>query len=204
ASGALVVASPKHEENFGDALLYAEPEDVRAVVMDHLQDPGRFRAQVELSRRRVEERWSHGAFRAHIRAELDGLPAEPQPVVHALTPPAGQLTVARPQARGPVELRSSSTELTGLVVPLRRPADGQSADYLVVVHHPRDAGLAARCADRARTAHRPGMPLTDLQEPLPPGVHGLVHYCDRHWQVRLSEAGQADTSSAACHLTFQG
>ncbi|SEE98301.1 glycosyltransferase [Ruania alba] len=67
ASGVLTIASPKHQPTFGDAVLYAEPEEAVALTRRYLADPELYAEQVQRSRALVDERFSHASFVARLR-----------------------------------------------------------------------------------------------------------------------------------------
>ena len=78
ASGVLTIVSPKHRDTFGDAVLYAEPDEAVALVRRLAADPGAYAAQVALSHRRVRERFGSSRFTAQLRA-LAGAPVAAPP-----------------------------------------------------------------------------------------------------------------------------
>lgn len=132
ASGVLTIVSPKHRDTFGDAVLYAEPDEVVALVDRLATDPAAYAAQVELSRRRVAERFGYAGFAARMRALAGEVTTAPPPpsgpdwAVHLCTDP--HLPV--PAHDG------AAQQVTTLTV--RTAADGQRGDRLHVVH-PRSA-----------------------------------------------------------------
>ncbi len=76
ASGVLTIASPKHRDTFGDAVLYAEPDEVVPLVSRLAADPDQYRQQVALSLRRVAERFGYQGFATRMRM-LAGQPTNP-------------------------------------------------------------------------------------------------------------------------------
>lgn len=197
ASGVLVVASPKHAPVFGDALVYAEPEEVQGVVTSHLRDHTRFQRQVETSLRRVRERWSHETFLGHVRAELaDAASGEvathvPNPVAEATITRVGQA----------VTVETSSDDVAALVLPLRRLADAESADHLVVLHSPALAEVALRLGNDVRSRHVPGEALPDALS-LPNGVCAVVLSSGPDWYTQIAPGGRVDTADRVCRLSF--
>jgi hypothetical protein len=62
ASGALAILAPHFRPLFGDAAIYAEPEDVRDLVDTCRADARRFREQIERGWEAVRTRFSHAAY----------------------------------------------------------------------------------------------------------------------------------------------
>lgn len=132
ASGVLTIVSPKHRDTFGDTVLYAEPDEAVALVDRLVADPAAYTAQVELSRRRVAERFGFAGFAAQMRALAgEGVAAPPAPggpgwAVQVSTDP-----------HEPIPAHDGATQqVTSLAV--RTSADGQRAGRLHLVH-PRSA-----------------------------------------------------------------
>ena len=152
ASGVLTIVSPKHRDTFGDTVLYAEPDEVVALVHRWVADPAAYATQVEHSRRRVAERFGYTRFTAQIRS----LPGEHPP---ASEPPHGPGWWVR-RSSDPHEPLPEHDGATQQVISLtvRTPADGQRGDRLHLVH-PRTAtaqeirlALAAALAEAEQTA----------------------------------------------------
>lgn len=67
ASGCVVILPHYMEINFGEAALYAEPQEVQELALRLWNNPEEYRSQAELARRTVEEEFSESAF--HRRLE---------------------------------------------------------------------------------------------------------------------------------------
>ena len=158
ASGALVIAHPKHRRVFGEMLDYAEPDGVRELVEGYVADPDRYRRRVALTLRLVAEHYSHESFVRRLR-RLPGVAKEwdarREREQDRGMPWAGEAVLRVAPSGTPHEpVRASVEVLTGggLAVhrtPLRSAADAGRADHLVVVHA---AGLSTATRDRLREA----------------------------------------------------
>lgn len=132
ASGVLTIVSPKHRDTFGDAVLYAEPDEVVACVDRLGTDRAAYAAQVELSRRRVAERFGYAGFAARMRALAGAATVAPPPpsgpdwAVYLCTDP-----------HRPIPAHDGAAQQVTTVT-VRTAADGQRGDRLHVVH-PRSA-----------------------------------------------------------------
>ena len=131
ASGVLTIVSPKHRDTFGDAVLYAEPDEAVALVGRLAMDPDAYTSQAEFSRRRVSERFGHSEFAAQVRALAGGSVA--------VSPPSSRTgwTVRLSTDPQPLPVHDGAAEQVTSVA-VRTPADGQRADRLDLVH-PRSA-----------------------------------------------------------------
>lgn len=201
ASGALVIAAPKHRATFGDALVYAEPAEVHSVLTRYLDDPELFRSQVRHTLSRVAERWSYEAFRRRIRGELAHVDLRAGRAPRGARP-AGAVTLRRRGSDGRLVVDSPGGDLAAHVAPLRRPADAELVDSVAVVHERGAEPDAARLAQRIQSRHRPGTSPRALDEPLPAGVHALVHHADGEWGVRVAAGGRVRTTPAECRVSF--
>ncbi|WP_298275529.1 hypothetical protein, partial [uncultured Bradyrhizobium sp.] len=158
-----------HRETFGDLLLYAEPEEVPAVVQRLLADPVAYRERVEHQLRVVAERYSRASFTQHVEG-LVGPPTpeedeadapttgDPAPDVPAV--PVVVTVAPTGDPRLPLEVAVDGPahpdpRLVARTMPLRRPADGERADALAAVGSP-EAVQAALGAHAAATASGAG------------------------------------------------
>ncbi|MFC0358439.1 glycosyltransferase [Kytococcus schroeteri] len=181
ASGVPVVTIPKHRETFGDLLLYAEPDEVPAVVQRLLADPVAYRERVEHQLRVVAERYSRASFTQHVEglvgpptpegpdvaagAEAADRPAPDAPTTGDPAPDVPAVPVVVTVAptgdpRLPLEVAVDGPahpdpRLVARTMPLRRPADGERADALAAVGSP-EAVQAALGAHAAATASGAG------------------------------------------------
>lgn len=195
ASGLLVVASPKHRINFGDALVYAEPDEVVDVVERYLSDRRLLDDQLERSRQAVLSQWSQEAF---LRRLQEDLPARTPVVAAANGDPVGAGAVVIQRAPG-ASLRLLQYGLTGadvFSVEVRRFADGESCSHLIVIHNAADRGVAVEFSRKVVESYRPGWPI-ELPAVLPAGVVGLV-WSDRdygNWSVSLEGPWETEVAN---------
>lgn len=201
ASGALVIASPKHQTTFGDALVYAEPNQVSEVLHRYLENRDLFDAQVALTRRRVLERWSHSQFVTKIRSELPATEQRDHGASIEVAAPSGELTL-KAAWNGLVSIISRKGNLKGIGVPLRRPADAELADSLVVVHTMPSSSSAERYADDIRSQTRPGALPQAFAQPLPQGVHAIVHFAAGEWTVHQCGTALIEPEGTFCRISF--
>lgn len=165
ATGVPVVTTPKHRENFGDLLMYAEPQDMPAVVADLLTDPERYARQRAHQLQGVQERYSRQSFVAHVEAmsstatpptaEATGDDTPDRP-----SPPARIRVTSHPGRHGlrcPMSLQTRAPDAdtpTGAhqVLALRRPADAEAADAVGAVGGEQAVARALDVIDRALDA----------------------------------------------------
>ncbi|WP_462418715.1 glycosyltransferase [Kytococcus sp. Marseille-QA3725] len=207
ASGVPVVAIPKHRDTFGDLLLYAEPEEIPAVVRGLLADPTAYRERVEHQLRAVAERYSRESFTQHVETLVGEATAEP-------APPGGEASTDELPEDGPVTLevtpstnprRPLTVTLTGAgttevqLVPLRRPADGEHADALAVVGRPTTVRTAL---DRyARALATDGSERAALEAVhATPGVRGVVLLRDGECAALVPEGTRSAVEGTTVHL----
>ena len=70
ASGALVILAPHFRPLFGDAAVYAEPEQAPELVQSYHASPKHFREQIERAWSTVRARFSHDAFVRRLQAVI--------------------------------------------------------------------------------------------------------------------------------------
>lgn len=189
ASGVLVVASPKHEATFGDALVYAEPHEAQEVVRRYLRDPELLRDQVELTLRRVRERWSREAFLGPVLRELEHVRAEREQQSDREASDGGEVLLERP-GRGRVTVSQViSGSMTTVTRSLRRPADASRCDSLSVIHAG-DEHAAQRALTQLTDGRRSGEWAPGSAD-LPRGVLAVAWSIDDRWHVRVAEGVNA-------------
>ena len=203
ASGALVIASPKHEQTFGDALLYADPADAVALVEQCMADPQMVARQRETTRQRVRERWSHGAFADRILAELaavraDAADEDDAPAV--AVPATGEVVLRRTGGHGPIDVVTGSDQLGVLTAPLRRIADAELADAVAVVHAAGAHQVAADLLLEIQAAHRPGDTALDLAGDLPAGVLAVALHADGEWWAKAMSGWDVSADHVTCRV----
>ena len=70
ATGCVAILPKVMQATFGDAALYATPEQTMPLVRRYYADPARYRAQSALAVRRVRERFSRESYAAQVAALL--------------------------------------------------------------------------------------------------------------------------------------
>lgn len=70
ATGCVAILPGHMRPTFGDAALYATPEETRAVVTQYYSNPGLYQAQSDLAVRRVSEWFSRDSFAARVESLL--------------------------------------------------------------------------------------------------------------------------------------
>lgn len=200
ASGALVIASPKHEPTFGDALLYAEPAEAVALVERLVADPAAVARQRETTRRRVEERWSHLTFARRIVAELAEVRQRGDRAEGAVLP-AGEVRLARAGGARPLVAQVHAGEVAVRSAPLRRDADAELSDAVAVVHALGAERVADDLLTDVRATHRPGRTAlaADLGD-LPAGVCAVVFHVDGAWWPTVGPGWDAVADAGGCRL----
>lgn len=190
ASGALVVASPKHKVTFGDALLYAEPHEVVPMVRSYLADPTAMNAQVARTLQRVRERWGPEAFLGNIRRELATASSVPvsdrSHARHVGGRRNGEATVVAGQGHNGHPAARTTGSLRTITTPVRRMADGSLCDHLVIVHAAGNEAHASDAMHDLLAGHRPGTMPEDPGK-LPQGIFGVLWYVDRRWIPYVDE-----------------
>ncbi|WP_222847986.1 glycosyltransferase [Ruania zhangjianzhongii] len=158
ASGVLTIVSPKHRDTFGDAVLYAEPDEAVALVDRLVADPAAYAAQVELSRRRVSEQFGYAGFATRMRS----LAGESAAASRLPRGPEWAVQVA-PDRHLPLPAHDGVAERV-MSVAVRTLADGQRAGRLDLVH-PRSAPpaevQAALVAALAELEQQPARPVAE-------------------------------------------
>ncbi|WP_028049437.1 glycosyltransferase family 2 protein [Cellulomonas sp. URHD0024] len=77
ATGCVAILPHHFEPAFGDAALYAQEHQVKAVVTRLHADPQAYRRQAELAMRRTRERFSHASYRTLVQGLLPEGPPSP-------------------------------------------------------------------------------------------------------------------------------
>ena len=181
ASGVPVVATPKHEDTFGDLLMYAQPHEIPTVVGRLLTDPDLYRKRVEHQLARVAERYSRQSFATHLADHTGdhrfpgGSGATGATRAHRPTAPIEVLVDARRDGAGTplrVDLEGAA-DATATVMPVRRPADAEHADALAAIG-PQESVLAALTAYSEALATGRGERAALESAQTTPGLRGLV------------------------------
>ncbi|MGC0250365.1 glycosyltransferase [Pseudactinotalea sp. Z1748] len=206
ASGALVIASPKHEPTFGDALLYANPSETVDLIRQLRADPARVARQRHLTRRRVHERWSRATFTRRVLDELAVVRGSRLEISNAAEVTRGHVTFSRRDTRLPMNVHSETAEVGILSALVRREADAEMADAVAVVHCPTAAAGAEGLLNEIRASFPGGATFTGTREDtkLPRYVWAVVSHIDGEWRTRTAPGWESETSGDSIHLAVTG
>lgn len=192
ASGALVIASRKHEATFGDALVYADPDETVALVKHYVANPDLVSRHCATVRRRIDERWSYRRFADRVLAELKGVAARLDREAEAVAPvlpSTAEVVLDRADLSQAMDFSGGSQQIRVMTGLLRRPADAELADAVAVVCAPEVADVATDLLVDIQARHRPGEKSVDIiDSQLPDGVWAVVLHIDGEW-VPAAKAG---------------
>lgn len=192
AAGKLVITSRKHEETFGDAVVYATPDTSVQVVEEYLADRELFAHQTELALRRVRENWSPQAF---ITAIAPSRISKASILVEASDAKYGKekISITRESRRRPARVRNAS-ELVAASIPLRTKSDAQICDSLIVLadQNAQDVEILA-LELRSQIEREAAISLGSLQSE---GIVAIVKHIDGQWHVEAPHEWQIEAHSS--------
>lgn len=120
ASGALAIAHPRHRDTYGDAFVYAAPDQVAQVVSRYAGDPVGYDEQVEQALAHVERTFGAHDLARRILTMSRGTRSRALPVSRTLT---SWWPAAEPLSKDHLVVE----------VPLRGAADGERSDEAALV-----------------------------------------------------------------------
>lgn len=214
ATGLPVIAARKHEQTFGDVLLYADPAEVHTVLERLRNHPEHCIAHTRRALEVIRERYGHESFARRIMDLLpDRAPAAhvPRWTFHAprsrRTPTTGTSAspwraVVRLGRRPTVDAWEGSEEhpLPVELVPLRSDADGEHAEWVAVLG-------ASGTFDRRQIAELTEQSLWDRRRSVPQSVDdavALLHLRGTDLSVRTVLGVEPERSAVPGAVVLEG
>ncbi|UFU07550.1 glycosyltransferase [Ruania halotolerans] len=184
ASGVLTVTSPKHRRTFGDAAVYADPDQAVAVVQSFVDNPDRYVEHVKRAQHLVRERYSPSSFVDRLR-DLD------TPWIRESRAPTPDLVrfsllaTQGPLVRFAVDAPS---DVAVMCTTVRTMADGRRARYLHTVYRGEYNSAVVDAAGAALAQLEVGADLAVPQADGPVLGYALVDGCrvDVAWREGLT------------------